>query len=564
MLRSIGAFTVAALLVALAMSPDAIQSPARVEAREQPAHKPADFKAAGQFVCAWKPKTGEQALGKIKELGLKVVLVSEEGSFVICEWKDNESLAALQKDEWLRYVEPDYPVYPTREEPKQPDKKSPVDETTLATYQKAGSAVCVWEPKKGKDLAEAVKQAGFKIDLYSEEGGFLICKWEKKLTKEMLEALSDMPTLKYVEPDVEIKLDPTAAPSNPLIQAPKQGSSVCRPNDPKYGELYGMENIRASSAWCCVQTSPVLVAIVDSGIDLKHEDLLSNIRTDVSFDFIKTDASGKPTQSPQDGFGHGTHVAGTIGAVGNNNVAVTGVCWRVQMAAMRVFDDQGKGGSNARVAAAILKAVAVKAKVVNLSLSGRGDSKVLKEAVDAAEKEGVLLVCAAGNLTPEDKELDNDKVPEFPANYPNANVISVAAIDKNNKLAGFSHFGKKTVHLAAPGVDILSTWIPNTTRLDSGTSMATPHVAGAAALIYGHPKFEKADFKEVKNQLLSNARKTPGLEDKCATGGTLDIGFLCPQSNPPPPGVTPPPVYIYYPPPCQCPQHPFRIFRRCR
>src|SRR5262249_2340519 len=150
----------------------------------------------------------------------------------------------------------------------------------------------------------------------------------------------------YVEPDPEVDLQP-------VVKAPKKGQSVGRPNDPAYGQLYGMEMIRAPNAWRKVQASPVRVAIIDSGIDSKHEDLRDNVRTELGVDFIRVDENGRPTKDPQDENGHGTHVAGTIGAVGNNGVGVTGVCWRVQLISLRVFDKDGKGGTNARIAAAI-------------------------------------------------------------------------------------------------------------------------------------------------------------------------------------------------------------------
>src|SRR5262249_1721727 len=143
------------------------------------------------------------------------------------------------------------------------------------------------------------------------------------------------------------------------VKTPKAGSSVRRPNDPDFGQLYGMEMIRASTAWSTVQVSPVLVAVVDTGVDANHIDLKGNVPTDLGIDFTRVDTNGRPTKNPVDERGHGTHVAGTIAAVGNNGVGVTGVCWRVKLVSLRVLDKRGTG-SNARTAAGINAAVRLK------------------------------------------------------------------------------------------------------------------------------------------------------------------------------------------------------------
>jgi uncharacterized protein (TIGR03067 family) len=413
---------------------------------------------------------------------------------------------------------------------------SPVDEAALKAFNKAGQLVCLWEPKQGDAAVKAAQKLGLVIDLRDDDSGMLICRWKGDLKKETLQALHKEASIRYVEPDPVIKLrrvgpgdKPGAVPPG---KAPTAGQSGLRPNDPAYGQLYGMELIRASTAWRNVQVSPALVAVVDTGIDSSHIDLRDNVRADLGIDFTRVDKNGRPSKNPVDENGHGTHVAGTIAAVGNNGVGVTGVCWRARLVALRVLDKDGNG-SNARIAAGINAAVRLKARVVNLSLAGTEDSKVLRDAVTRAEKANVLLVCAAGNLDEPDKVLDNDQRPMFPAGYKNANVISVAAVGKNSALADFSHFGKRTVHLAAPGVDILSTRPGSKYGKLDGTSQATPHVAGAAALMLGHPDHKNKGAAELRKLLLANARKVPGLQNRCVTGGVLDIGFLAPQSNPP-------------------------------
>jgi subtilisin family serine protease len=413
---------------------------------------------------------------------------------------------------------------------------SPVDEAALKAFNKAGQMVCVWAPKQGDAAVKAVQKLGLVIDLRDDDSGILICKWKGDLKKETLEALHKEAALDYVEPDPQVKLQGVGPQGKPgaaaPVKTPKAGLSVRRPNDPEFGQLYGMEMIRASTAWSTVQVSPVLVAVVDTGVDSNHIDLKGNVRTDLGIDFTRVDKNGRPTKNPVDENGHGTHVAGTIAAVGNNGVGVTGVCWRAKLVSLRVLDKDGNG-SNARTAAGINAAVRLKARVINLSMAGTEDTKVLRDAVTRAEKANVLVVCAAGNVDEPDKVLDNDKRPMFAAGYKNANVIAVAAVGKNGALASFSHFGKRTVHLAAPGDEILSTTPGSKYGKLGGTSQATPHVAGAAALILGHPDHKNKGAAELRRLILANVRKTQGLKDKCVTGGILDIGFLARASNPP-------------------------------
>src|SRR5262249_39516562 len=160
--------------------------------------------------------------------------------------------------------------------------------------------------------------------------------------------------------------------------------------------------------------------------------------------------------------------------------------------------------------AAINAAVRMKAKVVNMSTGGPVSSRVLTEAVNRAEKANVLLVCASGN-----ESNNNDIRPTFPASYKNANVISVAAVGQNSALASFSNSGKRTVHLAAPGVGILSTVPGSKYGKKDGTSMATPHVAGAAALILGHPDHKNKGGAELRKLILAKVRKVLGLQNRC-------------------------------------------------
>ena len=219
------------------------------------------------------------------------------------------------------------------------------------------------------------------------------------------------------------------------------------PNDPRYSQLWGLAKINAPTAWnTTTGSAAVKVAVVDSGIATDHLDLAANIVP--GYDFVQGDSD------PRDFNGHGTHVAGTIGARGNNGVGVTGVDWQVSLMPVRVLDGGGSG-SNANVAAGFAYACSHGASIVNASLGGTGYSTAMRDAIAACPN--TLFVVAAGN-----DGIDDDTTPHYPCNYgaaPDnlANVICVAATDRNDMLAGFSNYGH-SVDLAAPGVDVPSTW----------------------------------------------------------------------------------------------------------
>ena len=327
------------------------------------------------------------------------------------------------------------------------------------------------------------------------------------------------------------------------------------PNDTRFSELWGLTNIRAPLAWETKHDSPVVVAIIDTGVDYTHEDLKANMwrnpgesgsgketnGQDDDGNGIKDDvfgakfANGIGSGDPKDDNEHGTHCAGTIGAVGNNGTGVVGVDWKIQIMALKFLDANGSGATNDAVRC-IDYAIAQKNKGVNIkvlsnSWGGGGNSQALQDAITRAEQAGLLFVAAAGN------EFENNDVkPNFPSNYPNENILAVAAIDIAEQKPAFSNFGATTVDIGAPGVGILSSIPNNGYEKLSGTSMATPHVAGAAALVLAHAEHQTKSAAEVKNLLMQKARPLASLSGKCVTGGTLDIGFL--GSATPPPSET--------------------------
>lgn len=312
------------------------------------------------------------------------------------------------------------------------------------------------------------------------------------------------------------------------------------PNDTHFNYLWGLYNsgqtggtansdIQAADAWDITTGSyDVVVAVIDSGVSSSHPDLANQMWTntdEIAGNGIDDDHNGyvddrqgwdfdRNSNNPIDENGHGTHCAGTIAAEGNNGMGVAGVAWQCRIMPCRFLDSTGSG-SVADAIAAINYAVANGADILSNSWGGGGYSQALKAAIENARDHNVLFVAAAGNSAN-----DNDLTAFYPANYAVANLISVAATDDEDNLANFSCYGRNTVHVAAPGVNILST-VPGGYTWMSGTSMATPHVAGAAALLLAaNPQMSVA---ELKTRLTWCGDIMPALQNKVISGRRLNI-----------------------------------------
>lgn len=333
------------------------------------------------------------------------------------------------------------------------------------------------------------------------------------------------------------------------------------PNDTFFNLLWGLNNtgqavdgvvgtpdadVDAPEAWDVTTGSDaVKVAVVDTGVEYDHPDLAGNI-AELGPDYYDADSD------PRDENGHGTHVAGTIGANGNNGTGVTGLNWNVGLMPIRVLGPTGSG-TTATVTNGFVYAAQHGAKVVNASLGGGGSDPTLASAIAGAT--GTLFVVAAGNGG-SDAVGDNVDLPGqavFPCNYTAANMICVAATDLNDTVATFSNYGTTSVDLAAPGVKIGSTFISGGYVYLQGTSMATPHVAGAAALLLAaNPG---ASVAQLRDALLGSVDVRAGLGALVATSGRLNahrallaIGEPSPPPPPPPPSPTPPPPPASPPP----------------
>lgn len=326
------------------------------------------------------------------------------------------------------------------------------------------------------------------------------------------------------------------------------------PNDPHFSELYGLNNIGqtggrvdsdidAPEAWDRQIGSPaIVVADIDSGVDYNHPDLAANIWSnpgEIPGNGIDDDGNGyiddvrgwdfvNSDNNPMDDNGHGTHTSGTIAAVGDNGIGVTGVSWQSRIMPLKFIDSAGSGTFTG-AASAIIYAANMGAKVASNSWgcgpSSACYSQVVEDAIAYADSKGMLFVVAAGN-----SGSNNDAVITYPCTSSQPNVVCVAATDYNDQKASFSSYGATTVDLGAPGVNILST-VPtngNTCCSDpsgykylSGTSMATPYVAGAAALLFA--RAPDLTIAEAKNILLGSTDLIPALAGITVSGGRLNI-----------------------------------------
>jgi len=346
----------------------------------------------------------------------------------------------------------------------------------------------------------------------------------RKSIRRKLSRLRNNPRIEYVEPNYIIKMD----------QAP---------NDPYFPDkMWALNQIYAVEAWAIHQSkTKVIIAIIDTGVDYTHPDLAPNMWINIGEipgNQIDDDKNGyiddvygydfiNGTNDPIDENFHGTHCAGIIAAVANNGIGIAGVTGSAQIMALK-FQEAGYGTMAAAISA-IEYARGMGAKIINASWGWEAKGQALKEAIEKAKEEGILVIASAGN-----RQEDIDERPHYPASYDSDNIISVAATDLNDELAlfdfGGSNYGHNSVDLGAPGLNIYST-VPKTIdsfecsyqgcyTAQSGTSMATPYVTGVAALLWSFQP--ELTYQQVKAKILSSVDKIPGLEKKNVTGGRLN------------------------------------------
>jgi len=314
--------------------------------------------------------------------------------------------------------------------------------------------------------------------------------------------------------------------------------ATATPNDPSFGNLWGLDKIECPAAWDTQTGDPnVVIAVLDTGMDLDHEDLSDNIWKNTGEDWV----GGSPGNNGVDDDGngrvddyygwnfvnndndpdddnsstyHGTHVSGTVGAVGDNGTGVTGVNWSASIMALKMLDQNGDG-SIADEIEAIDYAIDNGAHVINASFSGDGFSYTEEAAIERAMNAGILFVAAAGN-----DDRNHDLMPVYPSGHDLPNIISVGATDRNDALASFSNYGATSVDVAAPGVSIYSTKAGDSYQYLQGTSMATPHVSGLAALIWAeNPGFTYGD---IRDRILDGVDVVSGLAGLILNAGRIN------------------------------------------
>ncbi|GAA4356484.1 S8 family serine peptidase [Kangiella marina] len=309
---------------------------------------------------------------------------------------------------------------------------------------------------------------------------------------------------------------------------------LATPNDTRYGELWGMHKTKADLAWDMgVGDKSIVVGVIDTGIDYTHPDLAGNMwvnPNEIPGNNLDDDGNGyiddvhgisaiNDNGDPMDTGEHGTHVAGTVGATGNNGEGVVGVNWQTDMVGCSFLGQNG--GTLADGVECInymvdLKNRGTNVRVLNNSWGGGGFSQTMKDAITAANNADMIFVAAAGNSA-----RDNDITDNFPSNYDVPNVLAIASTTINDDMSSFSQWGATTVDMGAPGSSILSTLPGNRYGIFSGTSMATPHVAGAAALILAaNPSLTTAQVKEI---LMTSGDPIPALDGLTVSGRRLNV-----------------------------------------
>lgn len=393
----------------------------------------------------------------------------------------------------------------------------------------------LFKPTAGDNSAASIEQrarnilgADIRVEYFSQVG-IGVVKLAKptdpKTLKDLIAKLAADPGIAYAEPDSRLSVDTPAA--NPSLV----------PNDPLYPQLWGMHRIGAEIAWeTTTDSNGIVVGVIDTGVDYNHEDLSGNMWTnpgEIPGNGLDDDGNGyiddiygidcaNDDSDPWDDHEHGSHCAGTIGGVGNNGVGVAGVNWNTQIMALKFLDSGGSGWSSDAVEclnyAVDMKQRGVDVRLTSNSWGGGPYEQSLYDAIAASGQEDMLFVAAAGN----DYGNNNDISPSYPASYDLPNIVAVASIDEFDGLSNFSNFGPTSVDLGAPGSNITSTIPGNGYASFNGTSMATPHVAGALALLWGDRLTDSS--LSIKSSMMGSVDPLPSLQDRVVSNGVLNVG----------------------------------------
>ena len=382
---------------------------------------------------------------------------------------------------------------------------------------------------------------------------------QNKSVESVLKSLQSNSDIEFAEPNFIYRVNPIKEKNfshKRLQKSPFTDFTAAIPNDPSFGQLWGLRNtgsnepqgkagvegadVNALKAWDLTTGSKsVRIAVIDTGVDYNHPDLKENIWTNEAekngrpgvdddkngyvddihgYDFANSDSD------PMDGNAHGTHCSGTIGAIHNNQVGVAGVMSDVQIVAVKFLGDDGSGSLEAAVKA-IDYATTLNVDLMSNSWGGGGRSQALLDAIQRASDKGIIFTAAAGNSSS-----NNDASPSYPASYETANMVAVAATTAQNGLASFSSYGRNSVHIGAPGHNILSTVSGGGYDVYSGTSMATPHVSGVLGLLLA--KEGRLPHAEMRERLTMTGVPVAGLRGKTQTASRIDAYNLLTDTRP--------------------------------
>lgn len=398
-------------------------------------------------------------------------------------------------------------------------------------------------------LARALRQKTVaQAKVFATDETFAVVRISESKKSQAISALKADEAVAYAEPNFIYRAFETREERPSRVNA--------APNDEFYSRLWGLSNTGQTDAagqagrpgadigvepiWArgIIGSKQIKVAVIDTGIAYDHPDLVDNIWTnpgEIAGNRIDDDQNGfvddvhgwsfapqgpENTTSegdPRDDHYHGTHCAGTIGASGNNGIGIAGVSWQVTLVPIKFLDHKGSG-SLAGAVQSIQYATRVGVQIMSNSWGGGAYSQSLYDVIAEARDKGIVFVASAGN-----NASDNDESPSYPATYAIDNIISVAASDNMDRVARFSNYGRRTVHVAAPGVKILSTAPANEGgyKTLSGTSMAAPHVSGIVALLLAQDPTRT--YSQIKNTLIETSDRKHALTRKSVSGGRVNV-----------------------------------------
>ncbi len=429
-----------------------------------------------------------------------------------------------------------------------------------------GELIVKLRDSANKAFFNTFKSNGVELDrtIDLSYGQLYIVKFDNQKSASVKMMLEQDSNVEYAEPNFiyEIVKPIIESPINNLLaQMNDEAVYNYTPIDAKFDSLWGLKNtgsnpgapgvagadIDAMKAWeITTGDRAIKIAVIDTGIDYTHPDLKDQMWTNEAelngeagidddgngyiddihgYDFANGDGD------PKDGHSHGTHCAGTIGA-SHNSIGVAGVMKDVQFVGVKFLTDSGSGSTEHAIQA-VDYATKLNVDIMSNSWGGGGRSEALKEAIERASAAGIIFTAAAGNSS-----TNNDSRPHYPSNYEVENVVSVAATTSSDSLASFSCYGRETVHIAAPGHQIMSTVKNGGYASYSGTSMATPHVSGVLGLLLAHEG--RMDHAEMKERLLATSEPLSALRGKTMNGGRINAYNLLtdtrPERNEPKPG----------------------------